>query len=461
MESESEVSIFRHPVSVKECNEVVERLMKVRPRIRKLVSGKLYDLNHLTLAKYENEEVFTEELVQVRTSLTGVSLTVDVEPPKVDVSAEIKVEDERRAWLRKLRKYKFTRVIRPVRLKKGLTPIPVTMPELRRDIVLRNIRTQSSLSKQSIAEHMQEVFHKRDESLKAVHTRHQQLTNKSKTDDIRARFKAFNTGVTVPRTEVLISTGIAAKFATLAKVTLETFRANSGQLTAKQIMEKLLLKIPVTAVQFVQAMYRAYRRRLASREKAVKILRLLKTWKKSGTMIVTMHRFHSRVRRAQEEIRKGLHNMAALAKDVSDRWVLIEKEMIAAEVAQLEHGSGKQGMTRRTNLVTISEPLRTEHVHANLRFLRRRWAQEYIEWRHDMIKYKKLVEEWRNTRNAKQALGDTHIDPPPKHPFYPVFRPNDDEIAVMITQCRKGILPHVTRIFSKDAQQRTLAFTRS
>ena len=78
-----------------------------------------------------------------------------------------------------------------------------------------------------------------------------------------------------------------------------------------------------------------------------------------------------------------------------------------------------------------------------------------------MIKYKKAVIEWRNARVAKQALGQLKLDPAPKHPFYPVFKPNDEEIAVMISQCRKGILPHVPKLLSRDAHQRKNAFSRS
>ena len=183
---------------------------------------------------------------------------------------------------------------------------------------------------------------------------------------------------------------------------------------------------------------------MRARKQAQKIWHLLLAWKSAGIIVLTMNRFHSRVIRAQTMLRHGLHHMIKVTRVVSERWILVEKEMIAADLST-SAGAASVSMANRGHLTSIPDSVRLEYVKANLRFLRRKWVEDYISWKHEMNAYHRQVAEWRYSKNAVKSLGGTFETTSPKHPIYPVFMPDDEEIAVMIHQCRKGIKPKFIR----------------
>jgi len=449
------VSLFKQPVSVSECNDTVDKMMRMKPRIRRLASGKLFDISSLELTLYSNEELFQTELASIAESLTEVTKVAEaINIGKIDEENERKEEALRKEMYRRIRMYKFSRTIHANRLKKTLTPIEIQIPYPSRDIVVRNIRELPTLNSQTVLLHRQEVFRKRDESLIAARDRHQQIVfslEHQEPDLVRKSFKTITdaSGNTRPKLELLISTGLAGLFSSIANTVLLKHR--SADLSSSDGIAtegKAALRIPVHVILFLQAMVRSFRRRLHARKGAQKIWTLLNAWKSAGLIILAMNRFHVRVTHAQRILKNGLNNMAAVTRAVSERWVVIEREMIATELAS-GTGSNSVAIAKRGHLTTIPDATRIDYVKANLRYLRRKWAEDYIAWRLEMHAYDKLLSEWRYSRVAIASLGGRQTAPPPKHPAYPVFTPDDEEVAVMIAQCRKGVKPVLPKRKSK------------
>lgn len=165
------------------------------------------------------------------------------------------------------------------------------------------------------------------------------------------------------------------------------------------------------------------------RHSAYCVLDCMKNWQFAGRTFVALRRFATWIRRLQRWWRQSSKRLRDHRDMVCARWERLEKASLAEEEQKRQDSYAKTGARFwGTTNTLVPEGVRTRFVENELRARRVALLPLLYIWEEDARRWRKDLEEWRETRVARKALGldcGSMFRWPPTRPSYlPPAHPN-------------------------------------
>ena len=218
------------------------------------------------------------------------------------------------------------------------------------------------------------------------------------------------------------------------------FRGQSNVIVQRAIMfTELEQDEDVNRVMpFIQQLMKYRRLRSQRKACALKLYEVMKIWSNVGVFMMSMKRFHHRIRRIQRfwrTVRARLHNYEDIA---FNHFRSIEEARIRQDIADFKVPRVMTlTLEERIESLQVIEPMVREFLRHELRYRRYNLIPRINYWTDDYYHYLEDVKQWRIMKVAYQTFNvdANQSGPPPNFPPAPTHLPNDKEMQDIVKRC--------------------------
>lgn len=193
---------------------------------------------------------------------------------------------------------------------------------------------------------------------------------------------------------------------------------------------------------FLQTYLTCRHRIMIRRQLTAQAWECLTAWKRSGTFMVCLKKFTSRIREIQKFWRWAEGNLSETRKRISARWVKLERELLMKKLGNssknqnLYQKDGDLPLAERVELAMFDANKRIDYLKAEMRTRRYELLPALLIWQGEMEIYNDNVTQWRANREASKLMGVPNAMVIPIMPPNPTHIPSNEDVKDMINRAR-------------------------
>lgn len=210
-------------------------------------------------------------------------------------------------------------------------------------------------------------------------------------------------------------------------------------------------------LQFVAAMVRSKLKLQQARQDAHVVFDCLQSWQVAGRCFKAFKALADRVVMLQRWWRKCMKHLHEVRDQVSRRWEKLERSQLVQELNRAtplpqrpSKGAGAQpklSLEDKIDSEKVEEHIRLRFIENELRIRRYKMLPQIQMWEEEVANWRKLYQEWQDTKDAHKALGKPVPTmrifhwPPVRPSYLPRAHPateGDEEILNMWRAARKN-----------------------